>query len=71
MSELSRVSRKWRRYAVFQALARLASGLQYLTRKPHSLSERTTAMKFETLMLNSLFAVCVAVCVSTLAAMLA
>jgi len=27
-------------------------------------------MKFETLMLNSFFAVCVAICVSTLAAML-
>jgi len=28
-------------------------------------------MKFETLMLNSFFAVCVALCVSTIAAMLA
>jgi len=28
-------------------------------------------MKFETLMLNSLFAACVAICVSTLVAMLA
>jgi len=49
----------------------LASALQRLARKPHSHIERTIAMKFETLMLNSLFAACVAICVSTLAAMLA
>jgi hypothetical protein len=30
-----------------------------------------TAMKFETLMLNSFFAACVVICVSTLTAMLA
>lgn len=49
---------------------RLASALQHLPRKPLSLIERSTAMKFETLMLNSFFAACVAICVSTLAAML-
>jgi len=63
--------REWRCYAVFKAFERLASGLQYLTRKPHSLAYWRTAMKFETLMLNSFFAVCVALCVSTLTAMLA
>jgi hypothetical protein len=31
---------------------------------------RRTAMKFETLMLNSFFVACVAICVSTLSAML-
>jgi len=31
----------------------------------------TSAMKFETVMLNSLFVVCAMLCVSTLAAMLA
>ena len=49
----------------------LASALQHLARKPQSSIERRTAMKFETLMLNSLFAACVAICVSTLVAMLA
>jgi hypothetical protein len=33
--------------------------------------ERRTAMKFETLMLNSLFAACLVICVATLGAMLA
>lgn len=32
---------------------------------------RRTAMKFETLMLNSLFAACLVICVATLGAMLA
>ncbi|WP_188796511.1 hypothetical protein [Dyella nitratireducens] len=64
------ISRKWRRYAVFQALMRLASALQRLARKPQLIIDRRTAMKFETLMLNSFFAACVAICVSTLAAML-
>jgi hypothetical protein len=50
---------------------RLASGLQHQPRKPHSSIQRRTAMKFETLMLNSLFAACIVLCVSTLAAMLA
>lgn len=49
---------------------RLASALQYLLRKPRPLIKRTIAMKFETLMLNSLFVACAAICVSTLAAML-
>jgi hypothetical protein len=34
-------------------------------------SSRRTAMKFETLMLNSLFAACLVICVATLGAMLA
>ena len=62
---------KGRRHAVFQASTPLASALQRLARKPQSSIERRTAMKFETLMLNSLFAACVAICVSTLVAMLA
>ena len=49
----------------------LASALHNLSRAPHSYRERRTAMKFETVMLNSFFAVCVAICVSTLVAMLA
>ncbi|WP_188796500.1 hypothetical protein [Dyella nitratireducens] len=64
-------SRKWRRYAGFEALAQLASALQYQARKLQSLMKWRTAMKLETLMLNSFFAACVAICVSTLAAMLA
>ena|GEM_PF-3094001 len=64
-------SRKRARHAVFQASTPLASALQRLARKPQSSIERRTAMKFETLMLNSLFAACVAICVSTLVAMLA
>ena len=39
----------------------------YLAKLVHS---RRTAMKFETLMLHSLFAACLLVCVSTLGAML-
>jgi hypothetical protein len=62
---------KGRRHAVFEAMMRLASGLQHQSRKPHSTIQWRTAMKFETLMLNSLFAACVVLCVSTLAAMLA
>ncbi|MBE1160913.1 hypothetical protein [Dyella acidiphila] len=65
------MARKWRCHAVFELSARLASGLQYLSRKPHSSTQRRAAMKFETLMLNSLFAACVLICASTLAAMLA
>jgi hypothetical protein len=49
----------------------LASTLLYVSQAPHSYRERRTAMKFETVMLNSFFAVCVAICVSTLVAMLA
>jgi len=64
-------ARRWRRYAVFEALMPLAPALQRLSRKPHSLIERRTAMKFETLMLNSLFIACAAICVSTLASRLA
>lgn len=41
------------------------------SRKPHQPTQRTIAMKFETLMLNSLFVVCAAICVSVLTAMLA
>jgi hypothetical protein len=62
--------RKWRGHAVFRAFLRLASAMHYLARKPQSLIGWRTAMKFETLMLNSFFAACVAICVSTLAAML-
>jgi hypothetical protein len=62
---------KWRGYAVFERSSRLASALQYPTRKLQTLIDGRTAMKFETLMLNSFFAACVAICVSTLAAMLA
>jgi hypothetical protein len=61
---------KWRRHAVFQGSMQLASALQYLLRKPHPTLDRSTTMKFETLMLNSFFAACVVICVSTLAAML-
>ena len=39
----------------------------YLAKLIHS---RRTAMKFETLMLHSLFAACLVICVSTLGAML-
>jgi hypothetical protein len=62
---------KARHHAVFPTSTPLASVLQHLVRKPQSSIERRTAMKFETLMLNSLFAACVAICVSTLVAMLA
>jgi hypothetical protein len=40
-------------------------------RRPACTLTRSVVMKFETLMLNSFFAACVLVCVSTLAAMLA
>lgn len=44
--------------------------MQSLTRKPITRARRN-AMKFETLMLNSLFVACLVICVSTLGAMLA
>jgi hypothetical protein len=49
----------------------LAPTLQHLPSKALLLTEGRAAMKFETLMLNSFFAACVVICVSTLAAMLA
>jgi len=64
-------TKKAHHHAVFPISMQLASALQHLARKPQSSIERRTAMKFETLMLNSLFAACVAICVSTLVAMLA
>ena len=62
---------RWRSYTALKGTEWLASTLQNIPRKPHSLIERRTSMKFETLMLNSFFAACVAICVSTLVAMLA
>jgi hypothetical protein len=62
---------KPRRYAVFRESKPLASPLQHQSRKPQPLIQRRIAMKFETLMLNSFFAACVVLCVSTLAAMIA
>ena len=62
--------KKWRSAAVFHASTHLARAMQPLRRKPHRLLRRT-AMKFETLMLNSLFAACLVICVATLGAMLA
>ncbi|WP_440270141.1 hypothetical protein [Dyella sp.] len=49
----------------------MAPTLQNLPSKALLLPEERAAMKFETLMLNSFFAACVVICVSTLAAMLA
>ncbi|MBD8899791.1 hypothetical protein IHE46_12535 [Rhodanobacter sp. DHG33] len=65
------IHQKWRSHAVFETPMQLASALHYLPRKPHQPTQRTTAMKFEAMMLNSLFVVCTAICVSVLTAMLA
>jgi hypothetical protein len=65
------ISGKWRSHAVFWRKTGLAQALLPLPRKPHKPTLRRTAMKFETLMLNSFFAACVVLCVSTLTAMLA
>lgn len=56
--------------ARFPRFGEVGIGLATLGVKPHSPTERIIAMKFETLMLNSLFAACAVICVSTLAAML-
>lgn len=61
---------KWLKYAAFCMPTPLAWAMHYLIRKPRS-PPRRTAMKFETLMLNSLFVACLVICVTTLGAMLA
>jgi hypothetical protein len=49
----------------------VARRLLHLLRKPHPADSRRTAMKFETLLLNSLFVACMVICITTLGAMLA
>jgi hypothetical protein len=60
---------KWLCNAVFQASKELAQALPYTKQRLQSLNRRT-AMKFETLMLHSLFAACLLVCVLTFGSML-
>jgi hypothetical protein len=55
----------------FQGFNAVGTGLAIYPVKASFTHLRRTAMKFETLMLNSFFAACVVLCVSTLSAMLA
>jgi hypothetical protein len=55
----------------FQGFNAVGTGLAIYPVKASFTHQRRTTMKFETLMLNSFFAACVVLCVSTLSAMLA
>jgi len=55
----------------FRALCRLARTLLDIHRKLHRPTQRSTAMKFETVMLQGFFAACLVICVTAISAMLA
>jgi hypothetical protein len=54
----------------FQGFCLVGTGFAAYPLKASFTHPRRTTMKFETLMLNSFFAACVVICVSTLSAML-
>jgi hypothetical protein len=55
----------------FQGFCAVGTGFAIYPMKASFTHPRRITMKFETLMLNSFFAACVVICVSTLSAMLA
>ena len=64
-------AKEWLYEAIPSMSLALAQPLRYLLRKSRFITARSIAMKFESIVLPSLFTLCLALCVSTLAAMLA